>query len=143
MSARGWIWEPNDYLTKPFTRAELLSALRTRFAKHEATMQQYNAECERTEALQQRVEALQQALESRDHLLDRYEQALQDAVPKLNMATQMVDSLPSGIKQDRCLKILQAVCAQEITLVNKLPSLQAVLAPEGVELLRQFQLVSW
>jgi CheY-like chemotaxis protein len=31
----------DDYLTKPFTTAELLAAIATRFAKHEASMQQY------------------------------------------------------------------------------------------------------
>ena len=62
---RGMELGADDYLTKPFTTNELLTAIATRFAKHEAVMQQYNTERERTEALQQKLQKLQQGTDTK------------------------------------------------------------------------------
>lgn len=132
----------DDYLTKPFTRDELLGAIASRFTKHEAVMQQYNAEYQRAEALQKRVQELQQTANSKDELLKQFQQQLQNAVPKLNTAIHLLKNIQPGDQRDRCLNLLQEACNNEIALLNQIPELQDFLAPENITLLRQFNLVS-
>jgi len=132
----------DDYLTKPFTRDELLGAIATRFAKQEALMQQYNAEHQRAEALQQKVKELQQYVDTKDELLKQIQQQLCSALPKLNIAIQMLKNLEPGERRDRCLATLQAACAEEIALLHQIPNLEKLLTVENLTLLQQFKLVN-
>lgn len=141
----------DDYLTKPFTKNELLSAIATRFAKKEAVMQQYTTEHQRAEALQQKVEELQQYVDAKDELLQQFQQKINDTVPKLNLAIQMLKNIAPGedctdaeqlAVRHRYLTILQATCAEEITLLNQIPNLEELLNSEDFALLRQFNIVS-
>lgn len=132
----------DDYLLKPFTRAELLGAIATRLAKQAAVMQQYNTEHQRAEALNQKVQELQQYADSKDELLNQFQQDLRNVVPKLNMAIQMLHKVRSGTQRDRCLKILQEACTDEIALLNQMPGLQNLLTTENLKLLHQYNIVS-
>lgn len=131
----------DDYITKPYTRSELLGAITTRLAKHQVVAQQYATERQRAEALQKKVQELQQYVESKDELLQKLQQELHNAVPKLNMAIQMLKKLQPGAQRDRCLKILQEACTEEIALLNQIPDLQEFLSPESVALLRHLDIV--
>ena len=132
----------DDYLTKPFTRSELLGAIATRFAKQEVVMQQYSSERQRAERLQQKVKELQQDADAKEGLLSQFQQELFNAIPKLNMAMQMLEKRPPGAQRDRCLEILQEACTDEIALLSQIPNLQDFLTPENAKLLRQFNLVA-
>lgn len=138
---RGMELGADDYLTKPFTRSELLSAIASRFAKHEVVMQQYNSEHERVESLQEKVQKLQKDVDSKDTLLQQFQHELGSVLPKLNMAMSLVRNLPPGSQRDRCLAILQQVCNEEIAMLNQTPKLQTLLPPENIDLLRQLNLV--
>jgi response regulator RpfG family c-di-GMP phosphodiesterase len=131
----------DDYLTKPFTRNELLGAIATRFAKQETILQQYAAEHQRAEALQQKVKELQQYADAQDKLLQQFEHNLRNTLPKLNIAIHMMKNLESKAQRDRCLAVMQAVCAEEITLLNQMPSIKEFFTPEDITLLHQFNLV--
>ncbi len=131
----------DDYLTKPFTRNELLGAIATRFAKQETILQQYAAEHQRAEALQQKVKELQQYADAQDKLLQQFEHNLRNALPKLNIAIHMMKNLESKAQRDRCLAVMQAVCAEEITLLNQMPNIKELFTPEDITLLHQFNLV--
>ncbi len=132
----------DDYLTKPFTRAELLGAIAMRFTKQEAITQQYTAEHQRAEALQQKVEELHQVAGAQDELVNKFQQDLRDALPKLNMAILILKNIPAGVNRDRCLKTLQEACNHEISVLNQLSHLQDSLTPQSVKLLRQYNLLS-
>jgi DNA-binding response OmpR family regulator len=131
----------DDYLTKLFTADELLAASATRFAKHEAAMQQYNSEQKRSKKLQQKVQQLQQYTDSKDALLKQLQQKVHNIVPKLNIAIHLLKSLQSEGQREECLKILQAVCTDEIVLLNQMPNLQNILTAEDVNILSQFGIV--
>lgn len=131
----------DDYLTKPFTRAELLSAIATRLAKHEVVMQQYISEHERAQALEQKIKQLQDDVENKEQLLSQFREELSTVVPKLSMAIHLLKNLRTGAQRDRALEILQQACNAEIALLNKSPYLQQLLTPENIDLLRQFNLV--
>lgn len=139
---RGMELGADDYLTKPFTRAELLGAIASRFAKHNVVMQQYNSEHERVESLQVKVQELEKTVSSKDTLLQQFQQELGNALPKLNMAMSLVKNLPPGSQRDRCLTILQQVCNEEIAMLNQTPKLQTLLPSENIDFLRQFNLLS-
>ena len=117
----------------------------------EAVMQQYTIEHQRAEALQQKVEELQQYVDAKDELLQQFQQKINDTVPKLNLAIRMLKNIaPEEDCTDaerlavrhRCLTILQATCAEEITLLNQIPNLEELLNSEDFALLRQFNIVS-
>lgn len=132
----------DDYLTKPFTREELLNAIATRLAKQEAVMQQYNAAQQRAEELQQKVQELQQHVDNKEQLLNQIGRQLSSALPKLNIAIQMVKSLEPGGRRDRCLATLQAACSEELALLNQIPNIEKLFPPESLSLLYEFNLVS-
>lgn len=131
----------DDYLTKPFTRAELLGAIASRFNKQKAVMQQYQTEHERAESLQRKVIQLQQYVENQDEMLQQLQQEMRNAVPKITMAIGFLKSMPPGARRDRTIEILQQSCQSEIALLNQ-PNLQKFLTPEDFTLLRQLNLIS-
>jgi len=130
----------DDYLTKPFTRAELLGAIASRLAKQTTLLQQYNTEHKRVEALQQKVRELQQYIDTQDGFFKQFEQQLYKTVPKLNLAIHMLKNLQPGAHRERCLEILQTACAEEIALLNQMPNLENLLPSENIELLQQLNL---
>ena len=131
----------DDYVTKPFTKEELLKAIATRFAKQDAVMHQYTAEHQRAEALEQKVKELQQYVDANDGL-QQFQQKLNSTIPKLNIAIHLIKNLEPGDDRDRGLAILQATCAEEITLLNQIPNLEDLLTSENLALLRQLNIVS-
>ncbi len=59
----------DDYLTKPFTRQEVLSAISTRLSKQKIFSEQYEQERQRTQELQQKLMEMQQSLEAKNLIL--------------------------------------------------------------------------
>lgn len=132
----------DDYLTKPFTRAELLGAIASRFSKQKVIMQQFKTEHERAEMLQQKVQELQQSVDNQGELLQQLQQEVRHAMPKLSMAIGLLKGIGAGMQRDRCVEILQQSCQAEISLLNQMPNLQNFLDPENLMLLQQLNLVN-
>jgi two-component system, OmpR family, alkaline phosphatase synthesis response regulator PhoP len=131
----------DDYLTKPFTRSELLGAITSRFNKQQVVMQQFQTERERAESLQKKVIELQQSVANQGEMLQQLQQEMRNTVPKITMALKFLKTIQSGATRDRCIEILQQSCQSEIALLNQ-PNLQKFLAPEDLTLLRQLNLIS-
>ena len=110
----------DDYLTKPFTREELLGAIHSRLAKQAKLMQQYDREHQRAEALEQRVQELEQ-LQIQDEISHEY----QEALLKINTAVNLIKKIQPGQKRDRNLRIIQETCAREISLLKQIPNLES------------------
>ncbi len=146
----------DDYLTKPFTLEEILGAIESRLARQKITMQQYNSEQRRAEALQKKVNALEESRQQRAEALQRKVDILQEyankqaqleaqleenlpqeqqkALLKLNRAISLLKKVPiNKIKEHR--KILQEICAEEIELFKKYPDLQNLIPLENNDLL--------
>ena len=135
---RGMELGADDYITKPFTANELLTAISTWLAKHEVVMQQYNNERQKIAALQQEVQQLQHHVDTNNEILKQFPQELINVIPKLSMAIYLLKNLQPGTQHDRCLEVLQQLCKKEITLLNQMPYLQDVLSPEDFNILQQF-----
>ncbi len=110
----------DDYLTKPFTRTELLNTINSRLAKQEKLMKQYSEEHQRAEVLEKKVKELEQ-LQIQKELSQEYQQALL----KINTAINLIQKIQPGENRDRNLKIIQENYAEEIALLKQIPDLYA------------------
>lgn len=108
----------DDYLTKPFTREELLSAIDSRLLKQAKLMKQYDEEQQKVRVLEQKIKELEQFKLKQD-ISQEYKQALL----KINTAINLIQKIQPGQKRDRHLKIIQKTCAAEITLLKQIPNL--------------------
>lgn len=150
----------DDYLTKPFTRSELLQSIRTRLKKQAALMQQRTASAsalgmqrsnpqnEQTQSLQpsptelqQKIQELQQSSHLQKELLNKSREEMSKFLTKVNAAIFMLKHASSQSQRDRYLELLQEAWAEEIALLSQNPNLQAWLTPETIKLLRQLNLV--
>lgn len=131
----------DDYLTKPFSRMELLEAVDTRLAKRAVVHRQYKQEHQRAEDLQARISQIQENTEGKDHVIEQLQKDLEKSIPKLNLAIQMLSKLEPGARRDCCLQILKEACNDEISLLNQIPDVQNVLTPESSALFREFEIV--
>lgn len=131
----------DDYLTKPFTRDELLAAIATRLKKQEAVMVKYQAERKRAEELSEKCLELQEFVNAKDELLNSLSQELRQPLSNINMALIMLKEAPSGPQREQYLEILQKEFSREIALINQVSELQQFLTPESVKLLSQFKLL--
>ena len=119
----------DDYLTKPFTREELLGAINSRLAKQEKLMKQCNEEHQRAEALEKKVKELEQ-LQIQEDISQEYQQALL----KIKTAINLITKIQPGQKRDRNLRIIQETCAEEITLLKQIPNLEAQIQSKNTVL---------
>ena len=124
----------DDYLTKPFTKDELLSAIDSRLLKQAKLMKQYHDERQRAEALEQKIEELKE-LQVKDKLSREYQQALL----KINTAIKLIKKIQPGQKRDRHLQIIRETCAEDIALLKQLPNLQAQICAKNSALSLIFQ----
>lgn len=131
----------DDYLTKPFSRMELLEAVNTRLTKREVVHRQYKREHQRAEDLQAKISQIQDNREGKDQVIEQLQKDLEKSIPKLNLAIQMLSKLEPGARRDCCLQILKEACNDEISLLNQIPDVQNVLTPESSALFREFEIV--
>ncbi|MFB2837030.1 response regulator [Floridanema evergladense] len=129
----------DDYITKPCTVTELLSAITSRLKKQATYSQQYETERSKAKGLQARVLELQKLSKSRADLLQRITEELRDPLSNITMAIQMLKLAPTEKARAQYLKILQQECAREISIINQLTDLQEILVPENVKLLQCFK----
>lgn len=109
----------DDYLTKPFTRDELLGAIETRLAKQQKLLEKYNREHQRAQMLERKVRELEY-LQLQDTISKEYYQA----VLKLVTAINLIEKIQPGEKRDRNLNIVRETCAEEIRMLQTIPNLQ-------------------
>ena len=119
----------DDYLTKPFTRDELLNAIDSRLLKQAKLMKQYYDEHQRTKVLEQKIKELEQ-LQIKDKLSQEYQQALL----KISTAVNLIGKIQSG--QNRSLsepnlQMIRETCAAEIALLKQLPDWEAQICAKN------------
>lgn len=129
----------DDYITKPCTVTELLSAITSRLKKQAIYNQQYEAERSKAKGLQARVQELQKLSRNRGDLLQKLTQELRDPLSVITMAIQMLKLAPTEQARANYLRILQQECAREIAIINQLSDIQDILVTENVQLLQRFK----
>lgn len=131
----------DDYLTKPFTPAELRQAITTRLEKQTVMMRQYKQEHDRANHYHQKVQEQQAISETQEELLKKLTSELRNPVSNINMAVRMLEEASSQQEHDRYLAVLKEECAREIALLNQMTQLQDLITPGNIKLLRQFQIL--
>ena len=107
-----------DYLTKPFTRAELLGAVHAQLKKRDLLLQHYIEACHELDALKSKVSELQQFSAAKDQLLKNVVEELRNPMANITMSIRMLQESPPSAQRDRYLKILQEEFDREIALLN-------------------------
>lgn len=130
-----------DYITKPFTRVELLEAVNAQLKKQERLVHQTALASEQVEQVQQKLQDLQTFTEAKDQLLNNLIEELRNPMSNISMAIRLLKDEVPGAKRDRYLKILQDEFSREIDLINQVTELQQLLTPANIKLLRQFNLL--
>ena len=123
----------DDYLTKPFTCAEILNAVQTRIQKQTIITQQQNAEQAQLAKLQQEVQQFRDALDSdQAALISDIRQQMKEVVTKLNLTHDILKTLPAGEQRDRSIALLQNVCANEIKMLTRIPNFEYLSMEEAL-----------
>jgi DNA-binding response OmpR family regulator len=130
-----------DYLTKPFTRAELLGAVNAQLKRRELFAQLYQTERQQASSLESQLNDIQQFSDAKDLLLNNLISELREPLSNINIAIQMLREASSDEQRDRYLKVLQEEFSREINLLNQVSELQELLTPGNIRLLRQFNLL--
>lgn len=131
-----------DYITKPFTRSELLAAVTAQLKKRNLMQQQYLSACEQISLLRQKIRDLQQLTDAKEQVLENLVAELRNPMSNITMAIRMLQDGVPGAQRDRYLKILQEEFSREIALLNQVTELKQLLTPTNLKLLGQFNLLS-
>ncbi len=131
----------DDYITKPFSGAELLSAVTTQLEKQGAVHQQTAQQSTKILTLQQQLKDLSSLTEQKGKLLDNLSQGLREPLANIQMALKMMETSRSPEQRDRYLQILKEECSREIALLNQVAELQSLLTPENTKFLKKMDLL--
>lgn len=122
----------DDYLTKPFTRVELLQAITTRLNRRADITQ-----------LQQKIVELQQANLLKDDFVNTAAHELRSPLANIKLAIQMLELSTDAEKQRIYLKLLHTACDREVELINDLLDLQRAEAQSPERTLEKLNLLQW
>ncbi len=129
---RGMSLGADDYLTKPFTRAELLEAIATRLAKHAAFSE-----------LKHKLEEFQQSSSLKDDFISTVAHELRSPLATMKMAIEMLQLIPDAKRRQSYLEVLQSACDREVELINDLLDLQRLEAHAEQDILEVVDLQNW
>ncbi|MEM1238308.1 MAG: response regulator [Cyanobacteria bacterium P01_H01_bin.26] len=122
---RGMVLGADDYLTKPFTRSDVLTAVETRLQKQASQTQIHD---DQVAVLRQEVQRVRTGLNSaQTELLTDMRHHLKDAVAKLDIVTNILKTLPPGEQRERSIALVQNVCVTEIKMLTKIPNFECLL----------------
>lgn len=121
----------DDYLTKPFSCHEILSAVEARIKKQTVMVEQHGAQEAQLQELQQEVKLFRDALDTEQAvLISDVRQMIKETVTKLNIANTILKTLPIGEERERSMALIQNVCASEIKMLTRIPNFE-YLSEEG------------
>ncbi|MBX2863155.1 MAG: response regulator [Leptolyngbyaceae cyanobacterium MAG.088] len=118
---KGMVLGADDYLTKPFTRSEVLTAVESRLQKQAASQSQASL-------IQQEVQEFHAGLNNdQAALFTDMRQQLKDAAVKLDIVTNILKTLPPSEQRERSIALVQNVCAAEIKMLAQVPNFEYLL----------------
>ncbi|MGF1485888.1 MAG: response regulator transcription factor [Prochloraceae cyanobacterium] len=127
----------DDYLTKPFTRQEVLSAISTRLSKQKIFSEQYEQERQRTQELQQKLMEMQQSLEAKNLILQNLQHDLSEALPQLKIAISILKKIQPEKRRENTLNMVKQLCAEELNLLQEIPHVKDLFSPEDADLIQE------
>jgi two-component system, OmpR family, alkaline phosphatase synthesis response regulator PhoP len=138
----------NDYLTKPFTTSELLTAIKTRLTLQSGHRQALSHARHKTQKLKQEIQQTQLKVDSSERfsvlhteLLKQFILDLRNPISTINLAIHMLTQAKDDDDRQQYLDILHTECAREIQILNELEELQQLLTPENAHILNRFKIL--
>ena len=119
----------DDYITKPFSCSEVVTAVKSRLEKHQAVDVYHASERSKKMYIQQQVKQFRDNLNGEQAaLMSCMRRQLKESLCQLNQAYHMLKTLPVGEPRDRSMALLQTVCAVKIKLLAKIPNFDHLAA---------------
>lgn len=132
----------NDFITKPFTHAELLAAIRSQLQRQELLLQHLERERQQSTLLRSAQESLQQTNQILQQALGNFIEEMRNPLTNIKLVLELFEQSPvSDLQRDRYLKILQEELNYQVELLDNLNQLQRLLTPQHILLLNQFGLL--
>ncbi|MDA0673281.1 MAG: response regulator [Cyanobacteria bacterium] len=131
----------DDYLTKPFRPQEVLTAVQVRLARHNTLTQPYRDEQQRSKTLEQQLRENTDLAKIKANLLTKLSEDLREPLGNVNLALHMLGHAQTEADRDRYLNILKQEYTREMRLLQDVANLQAMVTPENIKVLRQFNLL--
>ncbi|WP_448561892.1 histidine kinase dimerization/phospho-acceptor domain-containing protein [Trichothermofontia sp.] len=132
----------NDFITKPFTHAELLATIHSQLQRHEMLLKCLETERQQAAFFRTAQASLLNTNQVLQQLLDTFVEEMRNPLTNIKLVLELFEQfLASEIQRDRYLKILQEETDYQVDLLEKLEQLQRLLTPDNVELLHQFGLL--
>lgn len=128
----------DDYITKPCSPTELLSAIAARLQRRDAYLNSPETIKEIIRGLQQKVQELQRQSNTNEALILKIAEELRHPISNINLAIKMLTIAPSPQARDRYIQILQQECSKEFSLLNQIAKSNHG-NPELINLLNRFK----
>ncbi|MDV3349892.1 response regulator [Leptothoe sp. LEGE 181152] len=118
---QGMVLGADDYLTKPFTRSDVLTAIKSRLQKQAASQAQLLK-------LQQEIQLFREGLSGNQvELLTNIRQHMKEAATKLEIVVNILKALPPSEQRERSIALVQNVCASDIKILSQIPNFEYLL----------------
>ncbi|MEC4886297.1 MAG: response regulator [Scytonema sp. PMC 1070.18] len=131
----------DDYLTKPFTRDELLEAVIARLKKQDIIIQYGSTDGQCSQTLKTTVDNLKMINSTQEEIIEQFLVKKSQIMAKIKMALHMLETAQSKEQQEQYFKILQEEYEHEICLINEFSEIRNLLTPENIKLLRKYNLL--
>ncbi len=134
--------EANDFITKPFTHAELLAAIHSQLQRQELLLKRLERERQQSTGFRSTQESLQPTNQILQQVLGNFIEEMRNPLTNIKLVLELFEQSPiSKIQRDRYLKILQEELDYQVDLLDALNQLQRLLTPDNILLLNQFGLL--
>ncbi len=122
----------DDYLTKPFTRQELLDAIAIRVSRNHQVLK-----------LQQQMQDLREMNVIKDDMLSTVSHDMRAPLMNMKMAIEMLQICGDSPKRDHYLEILRDECLRESQMVDNLLDLKRLESRDYQLIAEPLDLVPW
>jgi len=132
----------NDFISKPFTHAELLAAIHSQLRKQEILLKRLERERQQVANIRSTQESLLHTHQILQQALDNFIEEMRNPLTNIKLVLELFgQSSASETQRDRYLKILQEELDYQVDLLDKIDQLQLLLTPDNILLLNQFGLL--
>jgi two-component system, OmpR family, alkaline phosphatase synthesis response regulator PhoP len=126
----------DDYLTKPYTRSELLGAISVRLARQETLMQENNQSQQQLHDLHIKIRRLEQSVPHESQPLPQLPDRVGQAIAKIEVAISILTSLETEEQRDCCLAVLKDACSQDLQMIYQIGDSYDLLSAQDRQALK-------